>query len=133
MRRCYLEGYGPDIISDESYAVIFNGQIISYSPQSVSHGRYLVRSLNYSDSVFEVISATFLNDPLPSNGTGWELKCWKNNSNYDLEGGLICEYQAYENPLKEWLRLHNGQRVNNIKAFKNILLRTINNANAKKP
>lgn len=131
-RKCYLVGFGPDIISEDPFFVFCNEQPIAYQSNSALAGLYKVRSSNSCEVIFEILEVELQNGCKTSSGAGWDLKDWTISNHYVMEGGMLLQDKNHEEPLNEWIALQNRQLSNQKSTYQNILLQTLKYAHAKK-
>lgn len=88
--REFLEGFGPTIISDADFRVIYDYMSCEYNSSTATSGTYKVRVDNFRDIEFRIVKPISLSLNIESRELGWNLQQYTIDKAFDIEGLTIC-------------------------------------------
>jgi len=126
-KREYLVGFGPSIMCDRKFDVIYRNKKCEYNPELSESGLYKIRIDSYRDLEFEIV-------PKPEKSLvtvqpkykGWNLKTLFVEENFNIEGlSIKLNLVDDKKPIREWLNA-NIKKAKKVKyEGKNILIKAI--------
>jgi hypothetical protein len=129
-KREYLVGFGPSIICDRKFDVIYRSKKCEYNPELSESGIYKIRIDSYRDLEFEIV-------PKPEKSLvtvqpkykGWNLKTLFVEENFNIEGLCIkLNLDNQKRPIQEWLNANIKKAKKEKYRGKNILIKAIYNS-----
>jgi len=129
-KREYLKGFGPSIICNKKCDVIYGNKKCEYNPEFSEIGLYKVRTENYRDVEFNILSKPEKSLVIvESKNKGWNLKTYSVEENFNIEGLCIkLDLVDEKSHIREWLNanIKKAKKVNY--EGKNILIKAIYNS-----
>lgn len=100
----YLKGYGPTIIADQQFDVIYEFNKCKYNREFADVGLYKIRTDNFKDFEFCILERTEPCTTVQSKGRGWNLKSFFVEDTYDIEGYTIQLASVVKiTPIRKWI------------------------------
>jgi hypothetical protein len=125
-KKEYLVGFGPSIHCTSNHTVLCDHNRYDYDPMRATVGNYKVRVDNFKDVEFRIIEGNRLMAPIMSNNIGWNLRSFKIEEGFHVEG---C-YTSFEsdNEIREWINLNLHKKKKKRYQESNVLFKAINQA-----
>jgi hypothetical protein len=121
----YLESYGPEILCNNNFRVLFENQKCYYDPQKAKCGRYKIRIDNLRDFEFIINQKQNFSNVISSKKSGWDLEKYSISIQQDIEGIFLTNNK--QNIVRVWI---DANLKNNRTLYEgdNILIKAINNS-----
>ncbi len=124
----YLKGYGPSIIYENEYEIIYEYNKCNYDPETAAVGLYRIRADNQKDYEFSIIENKAPAIIINSKGIGWELNKYIIDVSFDIEGILINSSQLKESPHRRWINANIKTKRTKQENENNIIINAIYNS-----
>src|SRR5258708_4080485 len=121
----FLAGFGPQINYCEKFTVLFESRPVNYDPHTALPGDYKVRTANYRDHCFSLVSTDAYTDEA-SLSLGWDFSKMTISDNPKLEGCRLYPLQEpTQHPVRAWINANLGRKVTASDMAQNFTLATL--------
>lgn len=123
----YLAGYGPSIIYNEKYYVLFENKRCEYHHENSAAGKYKIRTDYYKDVEFTLTEQRQFASLIETKNKGWNLNTYCIEDNFSIEGCSFNHLSEEQDPIRNWIEANlSRDRVKKYNSD-NVLIKVINN------